>query len=166
MCEAATVALPKETGGILIGYRTADGVFVTGAIEVRDRRATRTSYRRSHRQATKRLAEALELEAPDSPVGYVGEWHSHPAPQPPSGQDLTALAETALVATDDIVLVVLSRERDEWRVSLAEARIVSRSGSGSVASRRRTEDAETSAQARDPAGHMTAAPRRRRRNPN
>jgi proteasome lid subunit RPN8/RPN11 len=91
MRTAATTALPNETGGILLGYRTLDGVRVTGAIEVPDRRATGTSYRRSHRHASRKLATALALEPAGSPVGYVGEWHSHPAPQPPSAPDLTAL---------------------------------------------------------------------------
>ena len=126
MCEAAIAALPKETGGILLGYRTNQDVIVTGAIEVHDRRATRTSYRRSHRKAAKCLAEALADEPSDSAVGYVGEWHSHPAPQPPSRQDLASLAATALAAPDDVVLAVLSRDGDTWRIVLSEAQSVVR----------------------------------------
>lgn len=166
MHEAATSSLPKETGGILLGYRTNDGVSVTGAIEVKDRRATRTAYRRSRRQAMRRLAEALALEPADSAIGYVGEWHSHPAPQPPSDQDLAALAATALAAPDDIVLVVLSRHGGEWRVSHADARRVVRSERRSGATPRRTAGGETRGQARDRASRTSAAPRRRRRNPN
>lgn len=122
MCASATGALPKETGGILLGFRTGEGVYVTGALEVADGRATSVSYRRSHRKATNQLAAVLALEPEGSPVGYVGEWHSHPAPQPPSRQDMVAIGATALAAGDDIVLVVLRRIAHEWRITVTEAR--------------------------------------------
>jgi proteasome lid subunit RPN8/RPN11 len=130
MCASASAALPKETGGVLLGFRTDRGVHITGALEVPDGRATRFSYRRSHRKAAKQLAAFLALEPADCPVGYVGEWHSHTAPLPPSPVDIVALGSTALESGDDIVLVVMRRIDDEWSATVAEARRA-KSGDGS-----------------------------------
>ena len=122
MRTAGDLALPKETGGILLGFRSDVGVHITGVIEVPDPRATRNRYQRSHRRATTLLSAALTGQPSDSPIGYVGEWHTHPAPVGPSGVDLGALAATALAAADQITLVVLAREDEEWRpiVTIAE----------------------------------------------
>lgn len=123
MWKHATVALPTEAGGILLGYRTDTGVRATTAVHVPDRRASATSYRRSHRLASHVLAEALAAKPPGNPVGYVGEWHSHPVPVGPSPMDLTVIADIASRTDDAVLLVVLSREGEEWRLNLSEVRI-------------------------------------------
>lgn len=121
MTDAADRAIPKETGGILLGFRSDQGLHITGAIEVTDLRATKHAYRRAHRRASKLLAAALADQPSDSPVGYVGEWHTHPAPAGPSDIDMHAIAATALAATDQIALVVLARCDDEWQPIVAVA---------------------------------------------
>lgn len=124
MCTHATAALPKETGGILLGYRTDQGVQATVALHVPDRRAGAATYRRSYRLAARALADALAAEPPDSPVGYVGEWHSHPAPAGPSPIDLSVIADIAGASDDGVLLVVLSRDNAEWRLNVSEVRVV------------------------------------------
>lgn len=104
---AAIAAAPRETGGILLGWRdTAHGGFtVTGAIEVPDTASGHATYRRQHAAAEGRLQEALARHN-DPDVGYVGEWHSHPAPQPPSPQDRHSIKQTARGAPAAVVLLV------------------------------------------------------------
>lgn len=99
-------ALPKETGGILLGFRTADKVVVTRVVVVNDPRSTRTRYLRRRRRAQQQLTEAL-ADAP-AVVGYVGEWHTHPENQSPSGMDLRAVGETARLADGAIALLVVA----------------------------------------------------------
>lgn len=167
MRDAATAALPNETGGILLGYRSVDGVRVAGAIEVPDPRATPTSYRRRHRTAAKLLSAALGRQAPRSPVGYVGEWHSHPAPQPPSTEDISAIAATAAAASDDIVLVVLCHTGRGWSTIVTSAgrekTVVERAARPTTP--RPDEDGGILRAAEGPARRRSAGPRRQRRNP-
>lgn len=99
-------ALPKETGGILLGFRTPDLVVVTRLLTVPDPRSSRHSYRRRRRHAQDQMAAARTDDA--GAVGYVGEWHTHPADQPPSRTDLRALAATARLAAGPVALLVLA----------------------------------------------------------
>lgn len=68
------------------------------------------------------LVEAFAAAPPGSPVGYVGEWHSHPAAVEPSPVDLSAIADIAGATDDAVILVVLSRDNDEWRLNVSEVR--------------------------------------------
>lgn len=99
-------ALPKETGGILLGFRTPDLIVVTRLLTVPDPRSSRHSYRRRRRHAQAQMAAARADGA--GAVGYVGEWHTHPADQPPSRTDLRALAATARLAAGPVALLVLA----------------------------------------------------------
>jgi Prokaryotic homologs of the JAB domain len=103
---AAQLALPLETGGILLGFRTPRRIVVTRALVVNDSDGGRTTYLRSHRQAEHILAAAL-IDASDI-VGYVGEWHSHASPQPPSPTDVTALLGVARGTSGPVALLVFA----------------------------------------------------------
>lgn len=98
--------LPMETGGILLGYREDVNMVVTHALVVGCENATHTRYIRNDAKANALLAEFLAERAEDDPTGYIGEWHSHPAPQGPSQIDLGALRETAKTSNGPIVLVI------------------------------------------------------------
>lgn len=98
--------LPMETGGILLGYREDVNMVVTHALVVGDENVTHTRYIRNDVTANAILAEFLAERAEDDPTGYVGEWHSHPAPQGPSQIDLGALRETAKASNGPIALVI------------------------------------------------------------
>lgn len=105
MQVAGGSALPYETGGILLGFRAAEGVVVTRALVVHDARSTGHDYLRDETQARAALATARTITPPV--VGYVGEWHTHPAAQPPSRMDIATLVEVASSHADVVVLLVL-----------------------------------------------------------
>jgi len=105
MVAAGLAALPRETGGILAGYRTDRGIVVTRAVVVPDAASTGLGYLRRQRPASAELA-TLRATAPKI-VGYVGEWHTHPADQPPSQTDIASFRRTAQSTTDHVALVVL-----------------------------------------------------------
>jgi proteasome lid subunit RPN8/RPN11 len=89
---SARSAHPNETGGILLGV-TADGKpWITQAIEIhshdRGRRHYRLPYDRTH--------EAVHTARKADPrVGYLGEWHSHPADVGPSPIDRATMRRIA-----------------------------------------------------------------------
>ncbi|OHX06863.1 Mov34/MPN/PAD-1 family protein [Micromonospora sp. WMMB235] len=106
MIADGMAALPHETGGILLGFRTPNLIVVTRTVTVADPQSSRRSYLRRHRQAQARMA----IGRGDAPpvVGYVGEWHTHPADIGPSRTDLRALAAIARLAQGPVALVVLA----------------------------------------------------------
>lgn len=106
MKAAADAAVPKETGGLLLGWWDEYGnVMVRHAIEVKDRWATRTSWTRRERPAGRALARALqELDHPL--LGYVGDWHVHPAQCGASGRDHASIVKTSRQYHNAIVMIV------------------------------------------------------------
>lgn len=98
-------ALPRETGGILMGFRTPTAIVVTRMLTVPDPRSSRHSYLRHRRRAQAQMASA---DTKASVVGYVGEWHTHPEDQEPSRTDLRAIGETARLAGGAVALLVLA----------------------------------------------------------
>ncbi|MGI8711568.1 MAG: Mov34/MPN/PAD-1 family protein [Acidimicrobiales bacterium] len=85
--DAAGEDAMRETGGVLLGWRHEKGIYVHDALVVSDSHAKHTFYRRRHKPATDVLDAALAVLPGASPIGYVGEWHSHPAPTGPSWVD-------------------------------------------------------------------------------
>jgi integrative and conjugative element protein (TIGR02256 family) len=100
--------LPLETGGILLGYREVENVVITHALVVDGGGATKHRYVRDDVRANKRLAEFLSDRAEDDPVGYVGEWHSHPALSGPSTIDRNAMRAAAKAAGRPVALLVFT----------------------------------------------------------
>ena len=100
----------RETGGILVGWRHSAGVCVSAFIEVPDRRSTRSSYLRRHAAATRRLQDTLGALPEGSPEGYVGEWHTHPAPQWLSRTDRSHLKQISRKRQARIALIVLAHD--------------------------------------------------------
>lgn len=98
--------LPTETGGILLGYREKGSIVITHALVVGSQEASSTRYVRNDVRANAILADFLAERAQDDPTGYIGEWHSHPAPKGPSPTDLGALRETAKASDGPIALVI------------------------------------------------------------
>lgn len=97
-------ALPREIGGILLGFRIPEAVVVTRVLVVPDPRSSHSTYLR-HRGRAQTLMEAAFADAPRV-VGYVGEWHTHPNDVPPSRTDRRALEATARLATGPVALLV------------------------------------------------------------
>jgi integrative and conjugative element protein (TIGR02256 family) len=107
---AASVNPMRETGGILLGWRSPDGIHVTSMLQVLDRRAGHTFYRRRKAPAEVLLQSALAKLAPTSPVGWVGEWHTHPAPVGPSWQDRRQMRRIAKKASGPLALLVWAHD--------------------------------------------------------
>lgn len=106
-CDLSLRALPRETGGILVGWRDGGSVVVRAFLLVDDAQARSATYERRHATAQVVL-ERYMAKSSDDRVGYVGEWHSHPMPQPPSPQDLKSIRAAARLAHAQIALVVFA----------------------------------------------------------
>ena len=109
LSSTARAALPNETGGLLLGWwetnDEVDAVIVRHAIEVPDRRATPVTWVR--RPSTARTALSRALTALKHPLlGYVGDWHSHPAPCAASGRDRQSVLRTSLQYEHPVLLLI------------------------------------------------------------
>ena len=109
LSAAASAALPRETGGLLLGWwetrDAAEVIIVRHAIEIADRRATPTSWVRRPRAAQAKLSRALaDLGHPL--LGYVGDWHSHPQAHTASGRDRASLLDTSLQYEHPVLLLI------------------------------------------------------------
>src|SRR4029450_6291089 len=79
IARRARQAAPNETGGLLLGWWEGTAVVVAHAVEVPDPDAT--SSRWTRHEDTAQAALDAALPDPSHPwLGYVGDWHSHPAP--------------------------------------------------------------------------------------
>jgi integrative and conjugative element protein (TIGR02256 family) len=108
----AVSATPHELGGVLIGWWEGDDVAVVDdLLSVPDPRAGHTHYERHHSAAQRALEDYLQSTS-DLNAGYIGEWHSHPAPQPPSAIDRGALTSIVRQVRQPVALVVLSVTED------------------------------------------------------
>ncbi len=104
LLAAGEQALPVETGGVLLGFRAEGGVVITRSLVVPDPRSSRHSYLLHGRRA-QALMTAVRDDVP-SVVGYVGEWHTHPADTPPSRTDQRALGTAARLAAGLVAQLV------------------------------------------------------------
>src|SRR4029453_1548585 len=90
IAKRARQAAPNETGGLLLGWWEGTDVVVAHAVEVPDPDATRSRWTPPEDPAQGALAAALP--DPSHPwLGYVGDWHSHPAPVDSSTTDELSL---------------------------------------------------------------------------
>ena len=110
--------MAREHGGILVGFRDGIDLCVEDILEVADSTAGRTSYLRRERPARKALQRYLERNNPEDQVGYVGEWHTHPAPIPPSHVDEQTMRTMARRNRRQVALVVASLGTDRKSVDL------------------------------------------------
>jgi proteasome lid subunit RPN8/RPN11 len=102
---AAAAARPRETGGLLLGWWDSGRVAVRYAIEVTDPHATAGSWSRDQLRAQAALDAALaELNHPW--LGYIGDWHSHPASCLASAQDLRSIRRASRQYDQPLVLLI------------------------------------------------------------
>lgn len=104
-------AYPLETGGILLGWHEDDAIVVSHILQVGDHRASTHAYVRNDKAAQTALDD-FRASSPDSSIGYVGEWHSHPVPLPPSDIDYSTLRELAGDTAYQVALAVFSVNLD------------------------------------------------------
>lgn len=101
-------ASPRELGGILVGWWEGhSNAVVQALLPVPDHTAGRSHYERRHSPAQAAL-DVYMRNHDDPRCGYVGEWHSHPAPQPPSSTDRDALSAIVRQGRKTVALVVLA----------------------------------------------------------
>ena len=116
MLTAAGRDVDIETGGILLGWREEHRLCVIQVLEVYDDEARRTSYTRRRRLAEKLMSEVLDRLPGDTSIGYVGEWHVHPAPIGPSITDQKELKRFSKKSENSLGMIVCAREVDaEWK---------------------------------------------------
>lgn len=131
--SATAESLPNETGGILLGYHEDDNIVVTHVLVVSRRGAPTNRYVRDDNLANDLLADFLAQRSADDPTGYVGEWHSHPAPSGPSSIDIAAIRDTAKASGSPLALVVhVIGEQASFRGRIAQRRRLGRIVSAEV----------------------------------
>jgi hypothetical protein len=102
---AAAAARPRETGGLLLEWWDNGRVIVRHAIEVADPHATASSWSRDQPLAQAALDTAL-AEFGHPWLGYVGDWHSHPAPCGASAQDLISIRRASRQYDQALALII------------------------------------------------------------
>lgn len=104
----ALKASPHEVGGILVGWWEGNSTaVVVEFLPVTDPAAGLSHYERRHALAQDALDKYLRNRE-DPRLGYVGEWHSHPAPQLPSRIDRSELNAIVRQSRMQVALVVLA----------------------------------------------------------
>src|SRR5258707_329502 len=81
-------------------------IIVTNALVVDENLVSTNRYVRDDVKANELLRAFLKERADDDPIGYIGEWHSHPAPCGPSPTDVHAIRATAKSSDAAIALLV------------------------------------------------------------
>ena len=98
MLEASVAAHPLETGGILVGVigrtgKSGNRPWVTHAVAVASRKSGLAHY---ELPAQARVRAVMQLRKGDSRLGYLGDWHSHPANVDPSWTDVSAIESISI----------------------------------------------------------------------
>lgn len=102
---ASERAKRAETGGLLLGWWEKNTIVIADALEVFDSSATAASWTRRQSNSQKALDAALTASA-NANIGYVGDWHCHPAPVGASDTDLQSLARSSTEYPSPLALVV------------------------------------------------------------
>jgi len=114
-------AAPLETGGLLLGLYANGEPWVTRVVLVESEDRTRSRY---DLPAGITQDAVRRVQSEDPGVGYLGDWHSHPADAGPSPTDLGSLRWLARQALGrgrrPPIIVVARLSKDRW---LLDARI-------------------------------------------
>lgn len=100
--------LPHETGGILLGWQEESHIHIDRFLEVLHSNPETMTYERNHGAAQAALKAALVDLPGGSLLGYVGEWHTHPAPERPSRQDRKEIKAIGRRRAQPVALVVFA----------------------------------------------------------
>jgi proteasome lid subunit RPN8/RPN11 len=114
MKGAASLSHPLETGGILVGVHTDQQPWAIMAIEVPTSNRGRAHY---HLPGGATRPAVLRTRAIDHRLGYIGDWHSHPADVPPSTTDLASLRLISYLhprLPNPTLLVLRRTDEDEY----------------------------------------------------
>lgn len=100
---------PAEVGGVMVGYRTENGIGVVELLPVPTTFEI-VGFHRSHERATEALNAYLDVSDADGLLGYVGEWHSHPSIHSASTQDLASLSSIASRSDSLVGMIVIGAD--------------------------------------------------------
>ena len=117
---AAAAAHPNETGGVLLGVLTRGRPWITTATEVAHAGAT-GAYYELEAGAAPAVVDAMTLHDPR--VGYLGEWHSHPADFGPSPLDERSMRGIAADPTAECahpVLIIARRCGSDYQLDACQ----------------------------------------------
>lgn len=117
--DTADRSHPLETGGILIGVRAAESPWVTEVREF-DSPGRGPAQFILPRGVTQRSVR--DARRADARLGYLGDWHSHPADVPASGTDLLTTRTSALAMRRPVLLLVARRRGATYALDLSMAR--------------------------------------------
>lgn len=115
LIERARLALPNETGGIMLGFMTQDGPLVTDLLEIVAVVSKRASFK-IPKGLTQEIVRARK--AGGEQIGYLGDWHSHPAPMGPSLVDFKTLAALSGKGTNPRLIGLVRVDGDGWIVQM------------------------------------------------
>lgn len=107
-------SLDLEAGGILLGLRRGDHLHVIDLTTPGpgDKRS-RTSFKRSQRHHLERALERWRESG--CVIDYVGEWHTHPEPQPsPSSLDRSEWRAICAHRSDPMLFLIAGIGEELW----------------------------------------------------
>lgn len=104
--KLAAKAHPLETGGLLLGWWEGNALAIVDCVEVPDPHAGRSSWLRREKVAQQALSRVL-ADRDDPHLGYVGDWHSHPADVGASRPDLRELRRVSRQYERQVALAVV-----------------------------------------------------------
>lgn len=120
--EAASGSHPEEIGGILLGVYVNDRPWVTHSVQIESVEPRHNFYRLP---SGVRPRVVDELRKIDARLGYLGEWHSHPANVGPSLKDklsMTCIALHSKNTCPNPLLMVVKRDETGYSLDIREWR--------------------------------------------
>lgn len=123
---AAEQAAPRETGGMLLGWWNKGSVVIEDIAVVEDTNATTHSWVRNEDKAQLTLNQ-IKGEYASAPIGYVGDWHCHPADVGASGTDIQSLKAASTQYRLPVVLIV-RKPHDQLDFHVAQKGKILRAG--------------------------------------
>jgi integrative and conjugative element protein (TIGR02256 family) len=89
----ADAAAPFETGGLIVGVTTTDSIWITSFVEIQGIMRHRSRFV-IPAGVTHPTIDALRRQ--DRRLGYLGDWHTHPADVGPSCVDFKTFLDLAI----------------------------------------------------------------------
>lgn len=104
--QCAQQAAHYECGGLLLGWWDNGNIVVRRVVEVYDPTAPSATWTRRQHAAQQTLDRARR-DLGDPQVGYVGDWHTHPARVGISPTDEAALRRASRQYSEPTALIVV-----------------------------------------------------------
>jgi len=98
-------SMPNETGGLLLGWWEDNHVHVEDILEIKDESASSVSWIRHEHLSQESLKKYLN-ESSGSPIGYVGDWHSHTSRTGVSSIDIQSIKKASIQYNKPLALIV------------------------------------------------------------